>query len=111
MDAKKKKHLPDQGRSVDSTRDLPGLTDNENAYIELKIMPGENLKEVRLKNISPKLNLHKLFNPISLELQRRRQVIPLYRLFYKSNHCRPWAQDERTWQDSFQRMNNIFIFS
>jgi DNA-binding XRE family transcriptional regulator len=49
MDIKKKKRLQDQGWSVGSAQDFLGLSDNENAYIELKITLGENLKKIRLE--------------------------------------------------------------
>ena len=49
MNATKKKKLIAQGWSIGSTQDFLGLTDNENAYIDLKITLGENLKKIRLE--------------------------------------------------------------
>ena len=48
MDDKKKQKLQEQGWRVGSTQDFLGLGDNENAYIELKISLGENIKKLRL---------------------------------------------------------------
>ncbi|MBN1542205.1 helix-turn-helix transcriptional regulator [candidate division KSB1 bacterium] len=49
MDKAKRKKLIEQGWIVGSTQDFLGLTDDETAYIELKLTLGQNLKKRRLE--------------------------------------------------------------
>ncbi len=60
MDDKKKKQLQEQGWSVGSTQDFLGLSENENAYIELKMTLGENLRKTRLEKQVTQVELAKL---------------------------------------------------
>ena len=60
MNDNKRKQLQDQGWRVGSTQDFLGLSDNENAYIELKISLGENLKKLRLEKRLTQVEVAKL---------------------------------------------------
>jgi len=50
MDPKKRKILENKGWHLGSTKEFLALTDQEVAYIELKLTLGQNLKKRRLQN-------------------------------------------------------------
>lgn len=60
MKPAKRKHLESKGWRVGSTKDFLGLSDQEAAYIELKLMLGENLKKCRQEKQLTQVELAKL---------------------------------------------------
>jgi len=60
MDKAKTKKLKDQGWIVGSTQDFLGLTDDETAYIELKLTLGQNLKKRRLEKELTQIQLARI---------------------------------------------------
>lgn len=62
MNKEKKKQLEKKGWKIGSTMDFLGLTENESAYIELKIKLSKNLRELRSKQNLIQVELAKLLN-------------------------------------------------
>jgi len=60
MNPAKRKRLESKGWHVGSTKDFLGLSDQEAAYIELKLMLGENLKKRRQEKKLTQVELAKL---------------------------------------------------
>ena len=60
MNDTKRKRLAAKGWRIGSTREFLGLSEEENAYIELKLSLGENLKKRRLQNRLTQVELAKL---------------------------------------------------
>ena len=60
MNPDKRKHLESKGWRVGSTNDFLGLSDQEAAYIELKLILGENLKKRRLEKKMTQVELAKI---------------------------------------------------
>lgn len=60
MKPDKRKRLESRGWRVGTTKDFLGLSDQEAAYIELKLTLGENLKKRRLEKQMTQAELAKL---------------------------------------------------
>ena len=60
MNSTKKEHLEAKGWRIGSAKEFLGLSEQENAYIELKLSLGENLKKRRLKKKLTQSELAKL---------------------------------------------------
>ena len=59
MNTAKRKHLENKGWRFGSAKDFLELTEQENAYIELKLTLGENLKKRRLQKKLTQIELAK----------------------------------------------------
>ena len=60
MNSTKRKVLEKKGWRIGSAKDFLGLSEQENAYIELKLSLGENLKKRRLQRKLTQVELAKL---------------------------------------------------
>jgi len=60
MNSRKRKKLEAKGWKIGSAQELLNLTDQEVAYIELKLALGENLKKLRLEKKMTQNDLAKL---------------------------------------------------
>ena len=60
MNTAKRKHLENNGWRLGSAKEFLGLSEQENAYIELKLTLGENLKKRRLQKKITQVELAKL---------------------------------------------------
>ena len=60
MDSKKREHLKNRGWHFGSAQDFLGLSDEEAAYIELKLILGKSLKKHRLKKKLTQVELAKI---------------------------------------------------
>jgi len=60
MNTSKRKRLEDKGWRIGSAKEFLGLSEQENAYIELKLTLGENLKKRRLQKKLTQVELAKL---------------------------------------------------
>ena len=60
MNSKKRKKLESKGWRIGSTQEFLGLSESENAYIELKLTLGENLRKIRLQKHLTQIQLAKL---------------------------------------------------
>ena len=60
MNSAKRKRLEAKGWRIGSTKEFLGLSEQESAYIELKLTLGENLKKRRLKKKLTQVELAKL---------------------------------------------------
>ncbi len=60
MNSTKRKRLEANGWRISSAKEFLGLSEQENAYIELKLTLGENLKKRRLQKKLTQVELAKL---------------------------------------------------
>jgi hypothetical protein len=60
MNSAKRQKLEANGWRIGSTQEFLGLSDDESAYIELKLKLGENLKKLRLEKHLTQIDLAKL---------------------------------------------------
>ena len=60
MNSSKRKHLEAKGWRIGSAKEFLGLSEQEAAYIELKLTLGENLKQRRLEKKLTQVELAKL---------------------------------------------------
>jgi len=60
MNSSKRKHLEAKGWRIGSAKEFLGLSEQEAAYIELKLTLGENLKQRRLEQKLTQVELAKL---------------------------------------------------
>ena len=60
MNTRKRKHLENLGWRIGSTKEFLELDEQENAYIELKLILGDNLKKRRVEQKLTQVELAKL---------------------------------------------------
>jgi predicted XRE-type DNA-binding protein len=60
MNSAKRKKLKANGWRIGSTKEFLSLSESENAYIELKLTLGENLKEIRTQKQLTQVQLARL---------------------------------------------------
>jgi hypothetical protein len=88
MDKRKKDKLAKKGWKTGSVAEFLDLSDEESAYIEMKLALSEKLKERR-----------RLLNPANLGLQKWRPATRLFRLICSSSRCLRSVSQRKNWDE------------
>ena len=80
MDSKKREHLKNRGWHFGSAQDFLGLSDEEAAYIELKLILGKSLKKHRLKKKLTHIEQGKSYANLKYFIYEQHENLPKYTL-------------------------------